>query len=192
MKINKPAPQPKKEKQPVQQAKPKEKKPKDDEEEEEDYVEKVKKFTIIVNMEDIKRHFFMNEIPEFNEEVRKHGLHFYEGNYKYNSDKDGAPEFSASNLLKGIVKQLDNSRKYLMTVFRCYKVGENYEYKSLWIVNTNDDFKEVIGDLHDDFEFTTIEDGNINNFLIDMNKKMIGDEYPVIDDKTLIGEVYVH
>jgi hypothetical protein len=194
VKANKPPPQPKKEKQPqiVQQKKIKETNKDDETDDVDEYVEKVKSYSIIVNMENIKRFFFMNEIENFKEEIKMHNLEYYEANYRYNSDKDGAPEFSANNLLKGFGKKLENVRKYFMISFRCFKIGSNYKYKSLWIVNTTDNIRDVIGDFYDDFDFVKIPNNEINNFLINIEKKMITDESPLIDGELLINEVYIH
>lgn len=190
-KSHKPPPQPKKEKVPQPAPKPKEQKKDEDEEEEENHTEKKKQYSTITNTESIKRHFFNGELEEFNNEIKQHPFHYYTANYKYNSDKDGAMEFSATNLLRNFVKNMDNFRKYFIIVFRCYKVGSNYEYESSWIVNTNDNLNEVLEDFYEEFEFVKVNE-NIENFLKDMEKKMTTDDYPVINNRTLIGEFYVH
>jgi hypothetical protein len=191
VKQNKPQPQPKKEKQPVVQQKVE----KDDEynSEEEKLIEKKVQYNTITNLEEMKRQFFTNELSKFREEISKHKLTFAKGKYKYNSDKNGAPEFVATNLVRGFINQLDDSvRKYFMICFRCYKNGENYEYESFWILNTTDDPKNIVGDLYDDFEFTLILENDINDFLTDLEKKITEDNYPMINDKKLIKELYFH
>lgn len=192
-KSHKPPPQQKKEKIQQHATKPKEQKEKKKEEDndEENNNEKKKEYSTITNTENIKRHFFNRELEEFNNEIKKHQFHFYTVNYKYNSDKNGSPEFSAINLLRNFVKNMDDFRKYFIVVFRCYKVDSNYEYESSWIVNTNDNLNEILGDFYEEFEFLkVIED--IENFLKEMEKKMTTDDYPVINERTLIGEFYVH
>ena len=71
-----------------------------------------------------------------------------------------------------------------MICFRCHKVGSNYEYKSKWIVNTNEPVINVIGSLYDDFEFKEVSE-DFENFVKSMEK---------LDENTegLIGEAYVH
>lgn len=192
-KSHKPPPQQKKEKVQQHATKPKEQKEKKKEEDndEENNNEKKKEYSTITNTENIKRHFFNRELEEFNNEIKKHQFHYYTVNYKYNSDKDGAPDFSAINLLKNFVKNMDDFRKYFIVVFRCYKVDSNYEYESSWIVNTNDNLNEILGDFYEEFEFLKVNE-DIKNFLKEMEKKMTTDDYPVINERTLIGEFYVH
>ncbi len=191
-KQHKPAPQVKEPKvvHPVQtnesnsNSKPKPKK--DDEEEiDEDEIEPPKpKFDCVTNMEDIKRAFFNKDYEAAKSMIMEQPFKFFEVNYKYNSDKDGAPDFVARNLLKGFVRNFDDYRKYFMICFRCHKVGSNYEYKSKWIVNTNEPVINVIGSLYDDFEFNEVTD-DFENFVKSMEK---------LDENTdgLIGEAYVH
>ena len=72
-----------------------------------------------------------------------------------------------------------------MICFRCYKLDDNkYEYKSYWIVNTNDPVENIIGSVADDFNF--IENYNISDFLNNIKK------IENIDDSNCIGESYVH
>ena len=145
------------------------------------------KFESICNMEDIKRAFFSKEYESAIELIKAQPLKFYQVGYKYNSDKDGAPEFAAKNLLKGFVRNFDDFRKYFMICFRCFKTPDNnYEYKSIWIINTNEPIQNIIGSLYDDFEFVLIEDSEpINQFLEQIKK---------LPEETvgLIGESYVH
>lgn len=185
-KQTKPAPQPKEPKvaQPVQTPKPTPKKEEDDEIDEDEVEPPKPKFDCITNMEDIKRAFFNKDYDIAKTMILAQPFKFYEVNYKYNSDKDGAPDFVARNLLKGFVRNFDDYRKYFMICFRCHKVGSNYEYKSKWIVNTNEQVSIVIGTLYDDFEFTDIS-SEIEDFVKSMEK---------LDENTegLIGEAYVH
>ncbi len=188
-KQNKPPPQekPKPQVQPVVQKESKPKKEEDDGEDEIDYEAPKPKFECITNMEDIKRAFFNKDYDNAFELIKNAGFKFYSVNYKYNSDKDGAPEFSAKNLLKGFVRNFDDYRKYFMICFRCVKLPENkYEYKSYWIVNTNEPVQNIIGSLYDDFEFENrSEQEHINNILESMKK---------LPEETegLVGEAYVH
>lgn len=192
VKANKPAPVPKEEKkveQPKQESKPKEKQnteSKEDDEQEETFEEPVKKFDTIANMEDLKRAFFNGLYDEFETHFKSAPYKLYRVEYKYNEDKDGAPEFSAKNLLKGFVRNLDDYRKYFMICFRCWKdLNEaKYQYKSLWIVNTNEPVRNVIGSFADDFEFIELTD--ITAFISGIKK------LENIDDTQCIGESYVH
>lgn len=175
----------------------KETKPKEDDDgncEEETYEEPVKKFDTIVNMEELKRAFFNGDYVVFEEQIKANPLKFYKVSYKFDSDKDGAQEFSAKNLLKGFVRNFDDYRKYFMICFRCWKNKHEtkYKYDSFWIVNTNEPISNVIGSLAEDFDF--IETMDIDDF-IDQIKKLPeseSDEPVWINEYTCIGESYVH
>ncbi len=190
VKANKPPPQPKEEKpkqeQPIKQEKKADKVENNDEEQEETFEEPVKKFDTITNMEEMKRAFFNGLNEEFENQLKAFPFKLYRVEYKYNSDKDGAPDFSAKNLLKGFVRNFDDFRKYFMICFRCWKNQESntYEYKSLWIVNTLEPISTVIGSFADDFIFE--ESTDINTFIKDIAK------IENIDDTNCIGESYVH
>ena len=152
------------------------------------YEDPVKNFETITNMEDLKRAFFNNEYDTFETQLKANQFRYYKANYKYNSDKDGVPEFSAKNLLKGFVRNFDDYRKYFMICFRCSKnscQGENtYKYDSLWIVNTNEPINNIIDSMYDDFDFEELTD--VDQFISDI-KKIID-----IDNTEYIGESYVH
>jgi hypothetical protein len=194
VKANKPPPQ-LKEVKPIVESKPNESKTKenkDDDEEDEIYEEPVKKFDTITNMEDMKRAFFGGDYGVFEEQLKLHPFKLYKVGYKYNSDKDGVPEFSAKNLLKGFVRNFDDYRKYFMICFRCWKSQDKNEYKydSFWISNTNEPIQNIIGSLWEDFEFE--ETSELDNF-INMIKKIPETDEPVyVNGFTCIGESYVH
>lgn len=203
---NKPLPQPpqpikpkeeKKQSQP--QSQPKKEKPKDKEEddvdcEEETFEDPVKKFDTITNMEDLKRAFFNGDMEVFETQVKANPFKFYKVGYKYDSDKDGVPDFSAKNLLKGFVRSFDDYRKYFMICFRCWKFqdGTKYKYESFWIVNTNEPIHNIIGSMEEDFIFEPIND--IDDFISNIKKLPNSDdgEEVYVNEYTCIGESYVH
>jgi hypothetical protein len=157
-----------------------------EEDEDEIVSDPLPKFTMITNMEDIKRAFFSGDYELFTNLVNEQPFRLYQVKYKYESDKDGCPDFSAKNLIKGFIRNFDDFRKYFMICFRCFQNNTNpvtYSYPSLWIVNSNDSIDKIIGSLYEDFEFTEYVDKNefINNL-----KKM--------DEATegLISEGFVH
>lgn len=195
VKANKPPPQPKEVKLVVEskiivESKPKENK--HDEEDDETFEEPVKKFDTITNMEDMKRAFFGGDYGAFEEQLKSHPFKLYKVGYKYNSDKDGVPEFSAKNLLKGFVRNFDDYRKYFMICFRCWKSQDKNEYKydSLWIVNTNESIQNIIGSMWEDFEFN--ETSDFDDFLNGIKKLPETDEPVYTNGYTCIGESYVH
>jgi hypothetical protein len=132
-------------------------------------------------MEDIKRSFFCKDYELFNELIQKNNFKYYRADYKYSNEKDGAPEFIAKNLVKGFVRNLDDYRKYLMVCFRCYKNDNNYSYPSLWIVNSDDDIKDIIESVYDDYIYK--EESDIQTFLHNLQK---------VEDENCIEEAYVH
>jgi hypothetical protein len=158
-------------------------------EEEEEYIEPIKQFECITNMEDIKRAFFgceNNDYSQFDELVKAHNFKLYQVNYKYSTDKDGAPSYSAKNLVGGFIRNFDNLRKYFMICFRCIKhdtTPVTYTYPSYWILNSTNSLQEIIGSLYDDYDFIEINDkDNFYNLIHKMNP----------NDETLITEGYVH
>ncbi len=173
----------------VEKKEPIPKEPKNDEEDE-SFEEVKKSYTIIHNMEDIKRAFFNKEYELFEELIKQHEFIYYRVSYKYSSDNDNKPDYVARNLLKGFGRALDDYRKYLLVCFRCVEVEpKKYEYNSLWIVNTNDDLKTVIGSFYDDFDFqlqTFDVENSINKFLEELRKKDMEVE------TNIIGETYIH
>ena len=157
---------------------------------EENYAEPVEKFECIINMEDLKRAFFNGDYEVFNSIVRKTNFLLYFANYKYSSDKDGAAEFIAKNLITGFIRNLEDYKKYLMVCFRCNlnttpKLANNneYEYKSLWIVNTTVPLKNIIGSFYDDFDFVKVNEIDIENFLETIKKSK---------ESNLLIEKYLH
>jgi hypothetical protein len=156
---------------------------KDDDEKEETFEDPIPKFETITNMEDIKRAFFSGEYDKFEELVKEHNFTLLYGTYKWSSDKDGAPEFVAKNLLKGFVRKFDDFRKYFIICFRCVqetKSPNTYSYPSLWIVNTLDD--KLIDKFSDDFTFTKAEDSSNSNTFYKLIRK----------DESSFDESYVH
>jgi len=162
-------------------------------EEELDVVEESKvKANVIVNMEEIKRAFFNNEIEQFIQLIKQHQFAYYRATYKYSSDNNGKPEYIAKNLVGGFVRNMEDYSKYFLTCFRCYKNENSYEYPSLWIVNIgpSDDqvfsIEDVIGSLYDDYDFVPVTETMMDDFLNDLEKKANG------SDDNLIIEKYVH
>ena len=196
-KANKPPQRPieKQEKQEKQENQEKQEKPDNKNNEEDDnetFEEPIKKFDTITNMEEMKRAFFGGYYGVFEEQLKAHQFKLYNVSYKYNSDKDNAPEFSAKNLLKGFVRNFDDYRKYFMICFRCWKLeNENkYKYESFWIVNTHEPINNIIGSMWEDFEFNETIDIDIFNSSI---KKLPETDEPVFTNGyTCIGESYVH
>lgn len=193
-KNNRPPPQQKEVKSPKQEQQPSSKKEKKDDSDDEDELTKEVKpvYSTITNMEDIKRAFFSKEYETFQELVRQQPFKYYKANYKYAEDNTGRPAFVAKNLLRGFIQNLDDYRKYLMVGFRCVSHPDidnitHYRYPSYWIVNSNEDLKTIIGSLHDDFDFISVEQPER---IVRMLRRMEKNEDE--NDDALIGEVYLH
>jgi hypothetical protein len=191
-KNNRPPPQIKEKKVETQNTDQKKNNEQKDDDKEETYEDPVKKFSTILNLEDIKRAFFNKEYDTFETLIKEHPLKYYRASYNYASDKDDAPEFIAKNLVKGFVRNLDDFRKYFITGFRCFLNTDNesgsktYTYPSLWIVNSNDNLQDIIGSLYEDFTF--IEDTDLSIFLQDFRKIDLENNY----NNNLIDEAYLH
>lgn len=178
-------PQPKSE----SKAKPKPEPSGSDDEEEENLAPPPPKFSTIANMEDLKRAFFCGDYEQFDQLVKSSPYKFFKSEYKFASDKDGAPDYSARNLVKGFVRSFDDYRKYFMICFRCLQATESpptYTYPSIWIVNTLDPIANVIGSTVEDFDMVEVNDPDSITQLIQLIKKM--------DDTTpgYVAEAYVH
>lgn len=151
--------------------------------------QEIQKFNTICNMEDIKRAFCNAEYETFENLVQAHPFKYYQVEYKYASDKDGAPEFIAKNLLRGFVRNIDDYRKYFFVGFRCILTDlENkiYTYPSMWIVNSTDPIQTIIGSVYEDFEFIEIAQENILQFLVNFRKTNFDEVTNVVD------EIYAH
>jgi hypothetical protein len=192
--VEEPIVQPKEKPKPQVQSKSK---PKDLEEgeEEEDCLYNLNppppKFSTIANMEDLKRSFFSGEYEQFDQLVKANPYKFFTASYKFASDKDGAPDYSARNLVKGFVRLFDDYRKYFMICFRCMQTLESatnptYTYPSIWIVNTLDPIGNLIGSTAEDFDMIEVTEPDSINELIQTIKK--------IDQETsgFVAEAYVH
>lgn len=192
VKNNKPVPVPKEPKstpvvQPKKELTPKVKK--EDDDEEETFEEVKPKFNTITNMEDIKRAFCNKEYENFEILVQAHPFKYYNVQYKYSSDKDGAPEFVAKNLVRGFVRSLEDHRKYLFVSFRCVLIDQEkktYLYPSMWIVNSTDPLVNIIGSLYEDFDFVEVSQENLAQFMVDFRKTNFDEPTNVVD------ELYAH
>lgn len=184
---HRPPPKVKDEPKPKDEVKPKEKKSKDDDDEDDEIKEIKPTFSTITNMEDIKRAFFNKEYEQALQLITAHPFKFYEARYKYSDDNTGKPDYAARNLLRGFIQGLDDYRKYLMVCFRCILIDnetKTYDYPSYWIVNSNDDIKQILGSIYDDYDFVSTSD------IPSLLKKMEKNEND--NNETIIGETYLH
>jgi hypothetical protein len=196
VKVSKPveepkAPKPQSQAQPKPKVKPKEDPEGGDEDDEENLNPPPPKFSTIANMEDLKRSFFSGEYEQFDQLVRASPYKFFTASYKFASDKDGAPDYSARNLVKGFVRSFDDYRKYFRICFRCLQTIDSatnptYTYPSIWIVNTLDPIGNLIGSTAEDFDMIEVTEPDSINQLIQSIKKM--------DQETVgfVAEAYVH
>jgi len=141
-------------------------------------------FSTFSNMEDVKRACFNNQFESFKQLCDEQGYLFYEGEYNYNSDMDGKPDFVAGNLVTGFVRNLDDKKKYFLNCYRCYANEDNtYRYVSYWIVNTDSPLTEVTKGCSDDFTMTKVEKDNLDEFL---------QKFQASTEDNLVNERYLH
>lgn len=131
------------------------------------YIDPVKKYSTIGNLEDMKRLFFncpsesdelgkyVKNYSQFIEYVKKEletkPYQFLKVTFKDSSEMNGKQDYIARNLNCSFVKEFEDYKKYLFCCFRCIQPNRQvtkYEYVSYWIVNTPD-IKHVI-DQYDD------------------------------------------
>ena len=190
VKVNKPVPVPvPKEPKQVQVSQPKKQSVPKEEDDDETFEGVKQKFNTIVNMEDIKRAFCNKDYDNFETLVQPHPFKYYYAQYKYESDKDGSPEFVAKNLQRGFVRNLEDYRKYLFVCFRCVLTDQEkktYSYPSMWIVNSTEPLANIIGSLHEDFNFVEVEQPNLVQFMTTF-RKINFDEFT-----NVIDELYAH
>jgi hypothetical protein len=151
------------------------------EEVEVNYEDPVEKFQTFGNLEKSKQAFFNKKYDTFESELAKIPCKFFEATYKFSSDMDGKPSFIASNLNSGLVKELDDMRKYFLVVFRCVKTDTGYTYTSMWISNTPD-VQCIYKSRYDDFEWTDVSSDAPADFLARFRPT----------DGEVVSEKYVH
>jgi hypothetical protein len=162
----------------------------DDKEKDEEYIEKIKEYGTIMNLENAKRNFFAKEYDKFTKEINNKNLKFYLGKYNYSSHLDGNPEYMAKNLLRGFVRTFEDYKKYFMISFRCIKLDNgNYEYVSLWIVNTESSINEIVKDIFEDHTLVSY-DGDIKEFCDKLREYR--DNNSDDENTNLVGELFLH
>lgn len=189
-KNNKPVPVPKEPKPVVQVQPKKESVAKKEEESDDEVFEETKlSFSTITNMEELKRAFHNGEYEEFDSQCKANNFKYFTANYKYSSDKDGAQEFIARNLVKGFVRNMEELRKYFFVCFRCNQTdttNRTYTYHSMWILNSNEPLKSVLGEMYQDFDFVEISGlDQVSNFLIQFRKSNKNVETNLVDEQYL-------
>lgn len=159
-------------------------------EQEETYEEPVKKFPTFGNLEGAKRAFFNKDYTEFVNQLKLQPYQYFRASYNGASDYDDSPSFVAKNFATGLVKELDDFRKYFLVVHRCEQPNtevRKYKYESLWIVNTPS-IQDVYGERYNDFTFSQVSESDPTEF-----EKFLSDFQPVPDDaETILAEKYVH
>ena len=90
---------------------------------------------------------------------------------------------------RGFVRNLEDYRKYLFVCFRCVLTDQEkktYSYPSMWIVNSTEPLANIIGSLHEDFNFVEVEQPNLVQFMTTF-RKINFDEFT-----NVIDELYAH
>lgn len=130
------------------------------EEIEETFEEPVTKIPITASLEPCKSKFFANDMKAFEAEISCGKFRLFETTYKYNEDYDGSPEFVVKNFVNGMIKQLEDKRKYLFVAFKCTKNNGKHVLTASWITNVTIPMEELVNDKYSDFEWTELD---INN-----------------------------
>lgn len=154
-------------------------------------------FNKFTDMNSIKRMYFGLETDAFDQFAHMLGEHpfrFYTATYKYAADYKGRPSFVAKNAIRGFVQNLELVSDYLMVRFLCFRVErgmgsgddsvsgqDEYEYMSVWIVNSSDPLTDILGSMYDDFTFTEV---SLSDAILLWKKVKPSDMF--------IGETYLH
>jgi hypothetical protein len=161
---------------------------KEDKEDEEIIKDPVKQVEQIMNLEEAKRYFFNGEYQQFIDNVKNNGLRLFKGVYNFSNYQDGSPKYAAKNRLNGFVRDFDDYRKYFIASFRCIEKSEKeYEYTSLWLVNTNENIDILVPGFSEDHTIVLF-DGNIEDFTNELSVYKRSEEQP----ENLVGEVFLH
>ena len=101
----------------------------------------------------------------FDELLTKYPFTYYKGQYKYDNDNMGAPEYMARNLNTSFLKRMEDESKYMFVNFQCVQHTtptdnnnnvSTYQYKSFWLFNAESNYIEKIITENDDITFTKI------------------------------------
>lgn len=119
-------------------------------------------FPVKANLESCKIKFFNKDYENFKEDVKSNKYTIYSAEYNYMDEFNGKPKFIINNLLNGFTQQLENKRKYLFVVFKCFEMDNKlYKLTSTWITNVTVNLKEVIPDKYDDFNWNQINNDDV-------------------------------
>lgn len=124
----------------------------------EGHEEKKVAYSKISNLEPVKRAFCNKEFESFETLIQTQNLKLYNVDYIDSSEFDGRPDFILVNKNKGFVQSMDEVRPYFYIAFSCYKKDGKVNFKSYWIVNTNDPFEKVLGSDAECFKFEQLTD----------------------------------
>ncbi len=161
---------------------------KEDKEDEEIIKDPVKQVEQIMNLEEAKRYFFNGEYQQFIDNVKNNGLRLFKGVYNFSNYQDGSPKYAAKNRLNGFVRDFDDYRRYFIASFRCIEKSEKeYEYTSLWLVNTNESIDVLVSGFSEDHTLVPF-DGSVEDFTNELSVYKRSEEQP----ENLVGEVFLH
>lgn len=127
--------------------------------------EKKVTYSKIGNLEGVKRAFCNNDFDAFKTLVKNQTPSFklFTADYAYADEYQNKMDFMLQNKSKGFVQMMDDFRAYYFITFVCFKKDGKVNFKSYWIVNSNDSFETVLGSDHESFKFTPVE--NVDEFL---------------------------
>jgi hypothetical protein len=112
-------------------------------------------------------------------------LAFYFGEYNYEGEMDGKPEFIQNNTLKSTFGSIVTDHvKYLFAKFNLYRYQNKCKYPSMWIVNSIDSIEDILGHDASYFTFTKVElndKDSRNSFIKNFEKKL----NPIVEDNII-------
>ena len=150
----------------------------------------IKQVEQIMNLEEVKRYFFNGEYQQFIDNIKDKGLKLFKGTYNFSNYQDGSPKYAAKNRLNGFVRDFDDYRKYFIASFRCTEIAnkeKEYEYTSLWLVNTNENIDVLVQGFYEDHTLVPF-DGSIEDFTDELSMYKKSEELP----ENLVGEIFLH
>jgi hypothetical protein len=122
-------------------------------------------YSKIGNLEAVKRAFCNNEFDTFKSLVQNQNPPFklLIADYNDADEFQGKPDFILTNKNKGFAQVMEDFRPYFFITFVCFKKDNKVNFKSYWVVNSNDDLKTILGSDYESFRFSSAD--NVNEFL---------------------------
>lgn len=121
-------------------------------------VEKKTVHSKIGNLEALKRAVCNKEYDEVAKLLAPYKL--YVADYAFADEFEGRPDFIIKNKNRGFIQSdiLERKRQYVFVAFSCYKADGKVQFKSFWVVNSNDSLEAILEGDYENFKFTPVSD----------------------------------